>query len=72
MVVRVFLIAEGQEKYRFDFMIPKEKLEEFKRIYKEQFGKDISDQEALESAISLLTLMKAIYKPIKGKDKGTD
>ncbi len=46
-------------------MISKEALEEFKAIYKKKTGKDISDQDALESAIKLLTLVKAVYRPIK-------
>ncbi len=45
--------------------ISKEALEEYKAIYKKEFGKDISDKEALKQAIRLLTLMKIIYRPIK-------
>lgn len=46
-------------------MISKEAFEEYKAIYKEEFGKDISDQEALEQGVSLLTLFNAIYRPVK-------
>jgi len=49
-------------------MISKESLDEYKRIWKEQYNEEISDDKALESAIKLLTLMKAIYKPITQKD----
>jgi hypothetical protein len=45
-------------------MISKKSLEEFKRIYRKQFGKDISDQDALESATKLLRLMEIVYKPM--------
>ena len=45
-------------------MISKERLKEFKKIYKRRFGKILSDQVALESATKLLTLVKIIYKPI--------
>jgi hypothetical protein len=45
-------------------MISKEALEDFKRIWKEEFGEDISDQKALESGIALLTLMNIVYRPI--------
>lgn len=45
-------------------MISKESLGKFKAIYREEFGKELSDAEALEKGISLLTLMKAIYKPM--------
>ena len=46
-------------------MISKEALEEYKRIYKNQFGENISDEEALDQAINLLTLVDRIYGPIK-------
>ena len=49
-------------------MISKESLEEFKAIWKKEFKEEISDEKALESATSLLTLMDAIYKPITKKD----
>lgn len=45
-------------------MISKERLEEFKRIYRKEFGKDISDQDALESATKLLNLLRVVYKPM--------
>lgn len=40
-------------------------LQEYKAIYRKKFGKDISDEEALEQATSLLTLVNAIYRPVK-------
>ncbi len=46
-------------------MVSKEALEEFKRIYKEEKGEDISDELAMEEAASLLTLFDAVYRPIK-------
>lgn len=46
-------------------MISKKALEEFKEIYKDEIGEDISDEEALDEAINLLTLMDKIYRPIK-------
>lgn len=46
-------------------MISKKALDEYKQIYREQFGEDISDEEALDQAINLLTLMDKIYRPIK-------
>jgi hypothetical protein len=45
-------------------MISKEQLEEFKKIYKKEFGKDISDKEALESATKLMRLVEIVYKPM--------
>lgn len=49
-------------------MISKKSLDEFKAIYKSQFGEDISDQEALTQATKLLNLMKVIYRPLPKKD----
>jgi len=45
-------------------MISKEKLKEFKKIYKKRFGKNLSDQVALEKATKLLNLVKAVYRPM--------
>ncbi len=45
-------------------MLSKESLEKFKSIYKKRFKKDLSDQEALEGATSLIRLVKLIYKPM--------
>ena len=44
--------------------LSKEAIEEYKRIYKAEFGKEISDQEAYEQANDLLELFKIIYRPI--------
>jgi len=46
-------------------MISKEALEEYKKIHKEELGEDISDEDAMTSTTSLLTLMNAIYRPVK-------
>ncbi|MFA5300230.1 MAG: hypothetical protein WC389_18740 [Lutibacter sp.] len=49
-------------------MISKESLEKFKQIYKKRFGKNLSDQDALEKASKLLRLMEIIYKPMTQKE----
>jgi len=46
-------------------MLSKKALDEFKIIWREQFGEEISDEKAMESATKLLTLMDAVYRPIK-------
>ncbi len=46
-------------------MISQQALKEFKEIWKEEHGDDISDEFALEKAVNLLTLMDAIYHPVK-------
>jgi len=48
--------------------VSKETLEKFKAIYKKKTGKDISGQDALESATKLITLVDLIYRPIKKED----
>ena len=47
--------------------LSKEAIEEYKRIYKAEFGEEISDQEAYKQAINLLQLFKIIYRPISEK-----
>ncbi len=46
-------------------MISEEALEQFKIIWRQEFGEDLSDDVALIEALNLLTLFDHIYKPIK-------
>ncbi len=46
-------------------MISRQALKEFKKIWKEEYGSDISDDFAMEKAIDFLTLIDAIYRPVK-------
>jgi len=46
-------------------MISHKAVNQFKETYKEVFGTELSDQEATELSISLLTLFDAIYRPVK-------
>ena len=39
-----------------------EQITEFQLLYKEQFGKDISREEAYDQAMKLITLVKIVYK----------
>ncbi len=48
--------------------LSKEAIEEFKEIYRQEFGEEISDQTALELALNLLNLFRAIYKPVTKKE----
>jgi hypothetical protein len=50
----------------------KEQLDEFKQIYKKEFGKEISDEEALEMATDLINLFKVIYRPIPTNNQEND
>lgn len=48
-------------------MLTKEAVEEFKRIYKEHYGKEISNQEAYELGQNLLNVYRIVYRtsPVK-------
>lgn len=45
-------------------MIPEKQLKKFKEIYKKCFGKDLSDDDALEKATKLLRTVEITYKPM--------
>lgn len=49
--------------------ISQKALEEFKEIWKRQFGEEISDKDAYEEASCLLRLFKVIYRPLPSKTK---
>jgi len=46
-------------------MLSNEALNEFKQIWNEEIGTEISDEKAVELAINLLTLFDVIYRPVK-------
>ena len=46
-------------------MISGAALQEFKKIYADEFGEEISDERAMELGTSLLTLFHHIYRPVK-------
>ncbi len=46
-------------------MVSTQALNEFKQIYKEEYGIELDSQTALEKAERLLMLMRAVYRPIK-------
>jgi hypothetical protein len=43
-------------------MITQPQLEKFKTLYKNHFGEELSDQEALEQATKLLRLVEIVIK----------
>lgn len=45
-------------------MVSTKALQEFKQIYKDEYGTDLDDQIALDKAERFLMLMRAIYRPI--------
>ncbi len=46
-------------------MISEKALQDFKLVWLEEYGEKITDEQALELGINLLTFMNAIYKPVK-------
>lgn len=45
--------------------LSKKALDEFKAIYKAEYGVELSNAEALDKGIRLLRLFKEVYRPIK-------
>ncbi len=46
-----------------------EAIEEFKEIYSQEVGEEISNEKARELGENLLSLFKVIYRPISEKQK---
>ena len=47
--------------------IPKKDLNEFKRIYKEEYGEKLTDEEAQRIASKLISLFEIICQPLPRK-----
>ena len=45
-------------------MLSDEQVTKFQALYKKQFGKEISKEEALEKGVKLVRMMQLIYKPM--------
>jgi hypothetical protein len=45
----------------FNFMLPKDAIEEFKKIYKKKFNEELSNEEAIYKASTLLNLYKTVW-----------
>jgi hypothetical protein len=43
-------------------------IRKFQEVYKEQFGKEISKEDAYEQGIKLLRLMAVVYQPMTKED----
>ncbi len=48
--------------------LSKKAVEEYRSIYADVYGEELSNDEALQQAMRLLRLFKIIYKPIKRKE----
>ncbi len=51
-------------------MLSEKAINEYKELYKKKFGKEISNQEALEQATNLMRLIEIVYKPMTEKEHG--
>jgi len=51
------------------FKLSQKAIDEFRQIWKRQFGEDLSDELAESKGIELLKFMKLIYKPIRKVSK---
>lgn len=49
-------------------MISKKSLEKFKKLYKDHFNIELSNEDTLEKAIKLRRMVEIIYKPITKED----
>jgi hypothetical protein len=45
-----------------------EQLSDFKKLYKERFGTELTDEEANEKGLKAVRLMELIYKPMTRKE----
>ena len=48
--------------------LSKETIKEFKEIYYEEFGEEISEKEACEKFLSLVNLLRTILRPSSRRD----
>lgn len=48
-------------------MLSKQAIEEFRTIYRNQFGKELSFADATKQAISFIRLYKAVLPPLKNE-----
>ena len=55
--------------WAFKFMVEEKWVEKFKEIYKQKTGQELTDQEALDCLNKLITLTRAIYRPIPRSDE---
>lgn len=54
-------------------MLPKEAIQEFKKLYKARFGVELTDEEASYRANNLVNLYKFVYEePASGPIKSND
>ena len=52
--------------------LSKEQVEEFKQIYKEEFGKGLTDAEAEEMATRVMRLYELLSRPLQSERREKD
>jgi hypothetical protein len=52
--------------------LTKEQLDKFKELHKNRFGTELTDAEALDSALNLINLMKVILEKSKGDQSAVE
>jgi hypothetical protein len=61
---------KNNSSQKYSIMLTEDQIEEFQQIYKNQFNKEISKEEALEQGTKLITLMKILVDyQMKNQDK---
>lgn len=61
--IRLNIIRLTRRDVSVRMKIPKEEIAEFKRLYKIEYGKEITDEKACELLTNLVLLLKQIYRP---------
>lgn len=49
--------------------LSKKAIDEYKEIYRREYGKTLTDEDAYEQASNLLRLFKVIYRPLPSEKK---
>jgi hypothetical protein len=49
-------------------MLTDNDIKKFQKLYKEEFGTNISKEEATEQGLKLVTLMSNVYKPMNQEE----
>lgn len=49
-------------------MLSDERITSYQKLYKDEFGKEISREDALEQGTKLIRMMELIYKPMTEKE----
>lgn len=61
------LFAPHQKSDTCVMQVSKESLDEFKKLYKLEFGEDLSDRDALEIAQRVLGLVMLVCRPLPNR-----